>query len=300
MPKEGVSWRPHETVLQYEEIAQIVRVAAQAGITEVRLTGGEPLVRKGLPDLVRMLSEIPGIEDISLTTNGLLLEQFARPLVQAGLKRLNISMDTLKPERFEKITRGGSFTRLWNGIHLSEDLGLTPLKFNTVVMRGVNDDEVLDIAKLSIGHPWHMRFIELMPIMNQTTWGEGFPPVQETYFSIQNMLEMLAPLGLQPEEQRFGSGPARTYRIPGALGTVGFISPLGESFCEGCNRLRLTSDGNLRPCLLSEVEVPLLPALRAGEPILPYLEKAIELKPVGHELQDHKAPAGRCMMQIGG
>src|SRR5512135_400292 len=171
MPPEGVVWRPHETILRFEEILRIVEAAAQEGVREVRLTGGEPLIRQGVPDLVRMLAGVPGIQDISLTTNGLLLEKLAAPLAEAGLKRINLSLDTLNPEKFARITRGGSFEKVWRGLEAADAAGLAPLKINAVALKGVNDGELLDLARLTLDHPWQVRFIELMPIKNQASWG---------------------------------------------------------------------------------------------------------------------------------
>ncbi len=300
MPPEGVPQVGHGDVLRYEEILEIVKLAAHYGVREVRLTGGEPLVRADLPDLVRMIAGVPGIEDISLTTNGLLLDRLAEPLVRAGLKRINVSLDTLQAERFLRITRGGSFERTWAGILKAEELGLRPIKLNVVMMRGVNDDELEDVARLTLERPWQVRFIELMPIQNQAAWGEGLPLPEETYLPIAEMLARLEPLGLEVCGHGVGSGPAQEYRLRGALGKLGFISPVSEPFCEQCNRLRLTADGNLRPCLLHDVEVPVRDALRRGEDLLPYLQQAIALKPMAHELEQQHSPSGRCMRQIGG
>lgn len=302
MPAEGVPWQSHAAIMQYEEIAEVVRVAASQGINEIRLTGGEPLVRKDLPDLVRLIAAIPGIRDISLTTNGILLDKMAAPLAQAGLRRVNISLDTLDAGRFARITRGGSLDRFWAGLHAAELAGFSPIKLNVVAMRGVNDDELVDLARLSMDHHWQVRFIEIMPIRNQESWGLDFPSPESVYISIQEILRILEPLGLEPvgAAHTVGNGPAREYRLDGAVGTVGFISPLGEKFCDHCNRLRLTADGFLRPCLLKEIEIPVLPALRAGEPILPLLQKAVALKPSSHELEEESYSTGRCMRQIGG
>jgi GTP 3',8-cyclase len=302
MPVDGIPWQPHVEIMHYEEIAEVVRVAASQGINEVRLTGGEPLVRKDLPELVRLISAIPGIQDVSLTTNGTLLDKMAVPLAQAGLKRVNISLDTLDPAKFTRITRGGSLARCLDGLRAAEMAGLNPIKLNVVAMRGVNDNELVDLARLSIEHDWQVRFIEIMPIRNQESWGPDFPSPESVYFSIQEMLKMLEPLGLEPAggAHAVGSGPAREYRLYGARGTIGFISPLGEKFCDSCNRLRLTADGFLRPCLLKEIEIPILPTLRAGEPVLPLIQQAVALKPSSHELEDEHYSAGRCMRQIGG
>ncbi len=300
MPPGGITWQPHESILRFEEIAEVVRVAAAGGVRSVRLTGGEPLVRKNLPDLVRLIRDIPGIEDISLTTNGTLLEHLAPRLADAGLRRVNISLDTVRPDKFKRITRGGSIEAAWRGIAAAERSGLYPIKLNIVAMRGVNQDELLDMARLTLEKPWDVRFIELMPVQNQLAWGEGFPSPDQAYLPIQEMMQVLQPLGLEPMDRTVGSGPAKEYHIPGAPGRLGFISPIGEHFCATCNRMRLTADGHLRPCLLSDAEVDVMPALRRGEPVLPLLQQAIEAKPEGHNLGSAPGPNGRTMMQIGG
>ena len=300
MPPEGVPLQTHDNMISYEEIGKVVAVAAANGISEIRLTGGEPLVRRDLPQLVRMISSTPGITDVSLTTNGILLEKMAAELCDAGLKRINISLDTLKEDKFARITRGGSLDVVWRGIAAAEALGISPIKINAVALYGVNDDELVPMAQLTLTHPWVVRFIELMPIENQEPWGPGFPLPEDAYLSVQEMIEMLEPYGLKPVEDKVGSGPAREYRLNGGVGKVGFISPVGDHFCQSCNRLRLTSDGYLRPCLLSDVEVPLREALRRGDPILPLIEQAVALKPEGHELSLDHVPSRRCMRQIGG
>jgi cyclic pyranopterin phosphate synthase len=300
MPPEGVEWQPHDSILRYEEIAAVVRVAAEHGVRQVRLTGGEPLVRKGLPDLVAMIAQIPGISDIALTTNGYLLESAAADLARAGLTRVNVSLDTLNPQRFSRITRGGSFGKVWQGLATVVALGLKPVKLNVVAMRGVNDDELLDLARLTLTRDWEVRFIEMMPVMNQAPWGADFPPPGEVYLSVQEMLAVLSPLGLRPTGGKVGCGPAQEFKLDGGLGKIGFITPVGQRFCEQCNRLRLTADGHLRPCLLNTAEVDLRPALRSGQPLLPLFQQALALKPQGHELENLIHPTGRCMMQIGG
>ncbi len=301
MPSDGIKWQPHEGILRYEEIYEVVRLAARLGVRVVRLTGGEPLVRAGLPALVRMLAGIPGIDDISLTTNGLLLEQKVEELVDAGLRRLNISLDTLDARRYARITRGGDFERVWRGIMAAEAAGISLIKLNMVVMKGVNDDEIADMARLTLEHPWVVRYIELMPIQNQENWGEGFPHPAEAFLSVEDVLRMLKPLQLQPVDGHIGQGPAIEYRLPDGAGKIGFISPLSEEmFCHRCNRLRLTADGNLRPCLMSDLEIPLRDALRRGEDIQPLIEKAVALKPASHGLARQQNPNGRYMNQIGG
>lgn len=300
MPAEGVPWKPHADMLTYEEIARVVAVAAELGVRRVRLTGGEPLVRKNLPALVRELAGTPGIDEVSLTTNGLLLDTLAAPLAEAGLKRVNVSLDTLDPERFRKLTRGGDIARVWRGIQAAEAAGLTPIKLNAVVVRGVNDDELADLARLTSAHPWHIRFIELMPLVDSAGWGDDFPGTGSRYFPVQEMHARLESLGLEPAEGPRGNGPAQIFRLPGALATVGFIAPVGEHFCATCNRLRLTADGYLRACLLHEREIGIREELRTGEDLRPYLQAAVNAKPAGHELAERHTPSGRRMAQIGG
>jgi GTP 3',8-cyclase len=300
MPEEGIKHQPHETILTYEEITSIARVAAENGITRIRLTGGEPLVRRGLPCLVRSLANLPNIEQVSMTTNGSLLAQFAKPLAEAGLKRVNISLDTLKPEKFQKITRTGSLEQVWAGIIAAEAAGLVPIKINTVVVRGINDDEVLDLARLTLTHPWQVRFIELMPLEDQDGWETLFSDSENRFVPIQEIQKALERLQLKLVDKPYGDGPAKVYQAKGARGTIGFISPLSDHFCNTCNRLRLTADGRLRPCLLNDHEVSISEPLRAGEEILPYLLRAIDAKPQGHELCSNSAPLKRKMAQIGG
>ncbi len=301
MPPEGVERKTHDEIMRFEEIMQVVQVAAEHGVRKVRLTGGEPLVRAGLPHLIEMIAKTPGIEDISLTTNGLLLERMAVALKKAGLTRINVSLDTLQPEKFARITRGGSLETVLRGLELAERLGMTPVKINAVAMRGINDDEIVDMARLSITRGWHVRFIELMPVSNQQPWGPGFPSPMDAYLSISEIKKLLEPLGLALVEGHSHDGPASEYRLEGAgEGRVGFISPLSEHFCQTCNRLRLTADGVFRPCLLHDIEVPFLQALREGQPILPLLQQAVQSKPSGHEISLNHLPSNRCMLQIGG
>jgi GTP 3',8-cyclase len=302
MPPEGVLWQTHQSILSFEEIAQVARLAARHGVNEIRLTGGEPLVRKGLTDLIRLLARITGIRSISLTTNGLLLAPVAAELKEAGLNRVNISLDTLDPQKFERITRGGSFEKTWEGIEAAERVGLAPIKLNIVAMRGVNDDELVDMARLTVEHAWHVRFIELMPLNDKLKQDSLFKDVDDSGFiSVSEIKTLLSEaMALESVKEMSESGPARLYRVPGALGRIGFISPISEHFCNSCNRLRLTADGHLRACLLNDTEVPIRDALRAGEDMLPYLEKVITLKPEGHELEIDHMPGSRCMRQIGG
>ena len=301
MPAGGLDWLPQSNMLTDDEIVRIVRAAAGLGIKKIRLTGGEPLVRPGVLELVNKISLIPEIHDIGLTTNGILLEKMAHSLAKAGLKRVNISMDTLKPELFKRIARYGSFEQVWQGVLAAEQAGLTPIKLNAVIIRGVNDDEILDLASLSLSHPWHVRFIELMPIGNDQDWGEGFPSPQDRYVSVQEMRSRLEAFGMVPANMDSDSGPARTFHIPGAPGTIGFISPLGENFCNKCNRLRLTADGKLRACLVMPGEISLREALRNDQPLDDLILRAVAQKPEQHNLiATIPAQSERGMSQIGG
>ncbi|MFQ5987820.1 MAG: GTP 3',8-cyclase MoaA, partial [Dehalococcoidia bacterium] len=256
MPPQGITLSPRSEILRYEEIQAVARAAAGLGINKVRLTGGEPLIRSELTHLIRMLSEIEGIDDISLTTNGVLLRRYAAPLKEAGLRRVNVSLDTLNRGRFQRITGSDRLKDVLDGIEAAREAGLEPVKLNMVVMRGMNDDEVLDFARLTIEQGWHVRFIETMP------FGKGerldFIPAVE----IKERLLSLG--GLEPSLPSDSNGPAKYFRFSEAKGTLGFISPLSEHFCFNCNRLRLTVDGQLRPCLLSDEEVDLRKPLREG------------------------------------
>ncbi len=299
MPATGIVTRTHTDILRYEELALVIRAAAELGISKVRITGGEPLVRLGLPDFVRMVAAIPGLDDLSMTTNGTLLARYAADLAAAGLQRVNISLDTLRPDRFAQITRQGCLDDVWAGIAAAQTAGLTPIKFNMVVVRGLNDDEIADFARRTITDGWHVRFIELMPIGANVTWaGNGTVPIPEIRAQIK------AKVGpLEAIHGPAGNGPARYYRLPGATGTVGFIGALSDHFCPACNRLRLTADGRLRPCLMSAQEIDLRPPLRAGadlETVKGLLAQAIRCKPERHRLDEALSPQDRTMAEIGG
>jgi cyclic pyranopterin phosphate synthase len=290
-----------EDQLSVDEIVRVVEAAAQGGVRRVRLTGGEPLVYPSIVEIVRRIASIPQIEEVSLTTNGMLLERLAQPLANAGLARVNISLDTLDGDKFKRITRGGEIERVWKGITAAERAHLAPIKLNTVIVRDLNADELPALAHLTLENDWHVRFIEVMPIGNAQDWGDGFPAPAERYVSVQEMQARLSSFDLQAERGPKGNGPARTFRIPGALGTVGFISPLGEHFCENCNRLRLTADGKLRSCLVSPNEISLRDALRAGKSLENYFSLAALEKPQHHNmLTAIPADSQRGMSQIGG
>ena len=315
MPPQGIQLKAHGEILTYEEIVAVVRAAAALGIRKVRLTGGEPLVRPHVERLVEMVAAVPGIQDVSLTTNAVLLDRHAGALSRAGLRRVNVSLDTLRADRFERITRFGSIADVWRGLEAAEREGLTPIKLNAVVVRGMNDDELADFAALTQTHAWHVRFIELMPVSNEGDWGEHLPPPGNRLVTTQEMQARLSAdfrvPGLFSESLALtgvtGNGPARVFRLPAALGTLGFISPVSQHFCPTCNRLRLTADGKLRPCLLAEGEVDVIGALRAGASegdVQALLLRAVEHKPERHQLDDGLAPARsigqRVMAQIGG
>ena len=295
MPQEGVEHLSHEDVLRYEEIHQVAQAAAALGMNKLRLTGGEPLVRAHLARLVGMLSKIEGIDDISMTTNGVLLRQHADALKAAGLSRVNISLDSLDKERYRQITRHDRFADVLDGLAAAQDAGLDPVKLNMVVIRGVNDDEVLDFARRTIEDGWNVRFIEQMPI------GVGkklsFVPTSE-------IMERLGVLGtLEPCLPKRGNGPAKYFRFSGASGTIGFISPISEHICYNCNRMRLTVDGRLRPCLMSDDEVDLKEPLRGGasiEELKGLIQQAVARKPKGHRLNEGVSPTDRTMSQVGG
>jgi len=295
VPESGIELLSHADILSYEEIVRVVEAAVPLGITAVRLTGGEPLVRANLVHLVRLLAAVPAIEDLSLTTNGVVLAEHARALRDAGLRRVNVSLDSLRPERFRQITGVDALADVLRGINAARACGLSPVKTNTVVMRGVNDDEVVDFARRTVTDGWHVRFIELMPVGCATHL--QFVPASE-------MRERLSELGpLEDTEQLRGSGPARYFRLPGAEGTIGFISPVSEHFCFGCNRLRLTADGRLRPCLLSDDDIDLRAQLRRGatnRELQDLIVRAVEAKPERHRLHEGISARGRGMAQIGG
>lgn len=293
MPPEGISLIPHSEILSYEEIHTIVQATAELGINKIRLTGGEPLIRAELPKLVRMLSQIEGIEEVSLTTNGVLLKKYALELKQGGLTRANISLDTLKADRFRHITHSGELKDVLDGIEAAKNAGLYPVKINTVIMRGINDDEVLDFANMTYKEGWDVRFIELMP----------FTGIAE-FVSSDELRRRIRSLGaLEPCPPPRGNGPARYYRLPGAKGTIGFISPITEPFCSSCNRLRLTSNGQLCPCLLSDDGIDLKGPLRnnaSAQELKRLILRVIASKPEQHRLAEGIVPTKRNMSQIGG
>jgi len=297
MPEEGVSLMAHADILSYEEIYKVVGAAAEMGIDKVRLTGGEPLVRAGVPELVRLIAGIDTINDIALTTNGILLSSYAAELKDAGLHRVNISLDTLKPDRFRRITRCGELQNTLEGIEAAHAAGLDPVKINMVVMAGINDDEIPDFAGKTVNEGWHVRFIEHMPVTDEA-------PLSPRLVSVSKIRRAIESLGkLEPCQVKAGNGPARYFRLPDATGTIGFITPITEHFCYQCNRLRLTADGKLRPCLLSEEEIDIKEPLRRGASISELkslIEETIARKPERHRLAEGKKQKGRPFSQVGG
>jgi len=298
MPVEGIRLIPHGDILTYEEILTVAKAAGELGINKIRITGGEPLARSGLLKLIQMLAQIDAIDDISLTTNGVLLSHYAAELKSAGLQRINISLDTLKQDKFEFITRSkDSLGNVLEGIEAARSVGLNPVKINVVVMSGINDDELLDFAAKTINNEWHVRFIELMPSAGASTIASQFVPVSE----MRKRLELLGKL--EACLPSVGNGPAKYFRFPHASGTIGFITPVSEHFCFHCNRLRLTADGKLRPCLLADYEIDLKSPLRNGissDGLKQLIEEAVANKPLRHRMAEGYTPKDRPMTQVGG
>jgi len=298
MPEEGVPRLDHQDILNYEEILRLARIVTRMGITKIRVTGGEPLVRKDILFLCANMAATPGLRSLSLTTNGILLAQYARGLFVAGIKRINISLDTLKPEKYAMITRRDCFEQVWEGIRAVQETGFAPIKLNAVIMEGINDDEIEDLARLTYHYPFEVRFIEFMPFQSD----DG----HNRFVSADEILERLAKVApLLPAMSENSNGPARHYRFPNATGKIGIISPISEHFCHTCNRLRVTADGKLRTCLFSTEETDLKTPLRqaaSDQEIMEVIYRAISRKPERHEL-DHRILRkciSRPMVKIGG
>jgi len=297
VPKEMLPNLPHNDIARYEELHEIVAGAAEVGISKLRITGGEPLIRKGLFPFIKGLSEIDGIQDISLTTNGLLLEQNIDALIESGVNRINISLDTLKQERFKMISGKDCFPRVWQGIMAAIDKGLSPVKLNAVVLRGINDDEIEALARLSLEYPVHMRFIEYMPMGNSAVEMSQQILIPEIKMRIEESLGLLEVVQLEPvqispkingsKSNGNEAGPAKRFTLKNAPGEIGFISPVSSHFCHACNRLRLTSTGKLRPCLLNNYESDVLTPLREGasrETIQRIIMDTVQKKPSVHSI----------------
>lgn len=294
MPEKGIHAKPHSEILTLEEILAFARSAVDAGLTRIRLTGGEPLVRKGVVGLIAKLNAIPELEEVSMTTNGILLEEMADDLFAAGLRRVNISIDSLVPEVYKKLTRWGTLERALAGMRAALKLGMAPVKINAVVLKGINDD-FEPFAKLSYDYPVHVRFIEYMPAFYEEKKGD--------FISGEELEAKVRAFGdVYDADSPGGAGPARYFRLKGAKGTLGIIGSSKGHFCESCNRVRLTADGKLRTCLFSDREIDILPALRRGgnpEEIKAIIRKAIEVKPKDR-LAKREGKIGRSMSQIGG
>lgn len=280
MPEEGLPWLRRDEILSFEEITEIVRTMAGMGLKRLRLTGGEPLVRKDLPELVSMLSSVDGIEDIALSTNAVLLAPMAAELKAAGITRVNISLDSLDAVRVDRIARRGDLLpKILAGLEAAEVVGFDPIKINVVLMKGQNDDEIPAFAALTRSHPWHVRFIEVMPTeSNLEVSADNFLSCEEALDLIRNV-EALVPVSGPA-----GNGPASYYSFAGARGTIGVITPMSHNFCGECNRMRLTADGQLRPCLFGSIETPLRDPLRQGQALKPLVEETLRIKPEKHLL----------------
>jgi cyclic pyranopterin phosphate synthase len=295
---EDMTFRPRQELMSDEELLYLVRVGVSLGVNKIRLTGGEPTIRPNIVELVREIAAIPGVEDLAMTTNGILLDKLAQPLADAGLKRVNISIDTLDPDKFHRITRWGHIEDVWRGIRAAEAAGLTPLKLNCVVVRNFNQSDMIDLARLTLENEWEVRFIEMMP------FGEISDFQQTNVVTFREMRENVEAVFGPLEEASYDFvDPSRPFRIAGAAGTLGFISSVTEPFCQGCGRVRLTADGKLRLCLLRDDEVDLLTPLRAGasfDEVRTLMREGAYHKPWGHGLAQGKFAENRVMNQIGG
>jgi cyclic pyranopterin phosphate synthase len=296
MPVEGLQWLPKSEILSYEEITAVVAQLAPLGLSRLRITGGEPTIRPDLARLIAQLRAVPGIEDIALSTNGVKLPELAGSLREAGLDRVNMSADSLRPDRIATIARRALAFDPVAAALAAERAGLDPIKINVVVIRGVNDDEIEDFAALTFGHRWHVRFIELMPVgdMRALTW-DHVVPSDEVIDRVASLGELTAAAG--PTR---GNGPATYYRLAGAVGTVGVITPMTHTYCGSCNRVRLTADGRLRTCLFGDHEVNLRDPLRRGEPLEPLFRRALDEKPEAHALLQMQVGGLRALSQVGG
>lgn len=302
-PRDEFKTLSHHDILTYEEILRLLDVAVPLGISRVRVTGGEPLVRRGVADFIASLKKNPRLQDVSLTTNGVLLYEMIDELAKAGKPRINISLDSLKPERFHKITGRDNWQAVWRGISKAEELGFFPIKINVVPVKGVNDDEVADFARLTLDRRLHVRFIEFMPIGSSVEWSQDAFVSNETIrAAIEREFGALVPLN-----SNAFSGPSDNYQISGSRGVIGFISPITKHFCKSCRRLRLTADGKIRPCLLSETEIDIKAALRSGagnQELERLLRLALEVKPerhyAGQVVEMGTGCSRRAMSKIGG
>ena len=296
MPLAGLEWLPKSEILSYEEITAVVQQLAPLGLRRLRITGGEPTIRPDLHRLVAMLRAIPGIDDISLSTNGVRLADLASELSAAGLDRVNMSVDSLRPDRIRAISRRSLEFDPVSAAAAAERAGLAPIKINVVVMRGINDDEVADLARLTIDRPWHVRFIELMPVgdLREVSWAHVVPSDE-----ILRAAASVAPLHPVSGPVR-GNGPASYFRFEDAAGSIGIITPMTHTYCGSCNRVRLTADGRLRTCLFGDAETDLRTPLRDGLPLEPFFRAALTTKPKEHQLLQMNVGGLRALSQVGG
>ena len=298
LPPEGERKLKRKEILRYEELLRIVRIGIKLGINKIRLTGGEPLVRKGVQEFIPMLTALKGLNDVSLTTNGVYLKDNLEMLKAAGIKRINVSLDSLKRSNFKSITRSDYFNEVWEGIEKARDMGFYPIKINIVTMKGINDNEVLDFGRLAIEEPYYIRFIECMPISLESN-SLAFISNSEIE---KALIDTFGPL--IPVVRGQNDGPAKRYRLDGGKGEIGFISAISDSFCQDCNRLRLTANGMILPCLLSNIEVDIKDPLRRGcldEELIEVFLKAVDSKPKSHALNlDSQQRVYRKMCSIGG
>lgn len=298
MPEKGVDLLKHQEMMSFEEIYNLVKALVPSGIKKIRLTGGEPLVRSGIENLIKMLRSIPEIEDITLTTNGILLEEMAEGLKAAGLTRVNVSLDSLEESRFKQITRWGNLDKVLKGIDKAIETGLKPVKINVVAIKGFNDDEFIDFVEYAYKKEVQVRFIELMPI------GESDDEAILKHYPIDEIKKLIeTKYQLEETSDIKTNGPAENYRLIGGKGSVGFIGALSHKFCSTCNRLRLTSDGKIRPCLYIDKEYDVLKLIREGaspEELRSFVEEIILGKPEGHNMEEGWGNQRRKMSQIGG
>jgi len=293
MPSDGISKKCHKEILRNEEVLKIVESSVDLGIEKVRITGGEPLIRKGIVELVRDIASFEQIKDLTLTTNGILLKRYAKDLAEAGLNRVNISIDTLNPEKYAEITRGGRIEDVLEGIREARKYGLSPIKINVVLIGGFNEDEIESLVELTRDEDTHVRFIELMPIGEASAWNI------DHFISNDSVLDKVPEL--KPIQASDIGSPAKYYQLDGAVGTVGLINPISCNFCSDCNRIRITSDGKIKPCLHSDDEIDLLAELRQGMDIKETIKNAILNKPKEHLINDQEfEPITRNMNRIGG
>lgn len=295
MAEEGVEWLNPEQILRYEEIIEVVKTAVDLGVERVRVTGGEPLVRRDLPLLINELSRITGLKDLALTTNGLLLPRQARILREAGLTRVNISLDSLRPATYRQLTRGGDLRLALAGVKAALQAGFSPVKINVVLMKGVNDREIPDFLKLASEYPLHIRFIEYMPVGGESR------EHRDCFFPAASALEIAADAGLRPVRKAMGGGPAAVFTIPNGAGTIGFIAAVSRKFCRDCNRLRLTADGFLKPCLYWPDELAVRPCLGNPERLRALFQQAMKVKKKESRIEKGKSSTeNRCMSRTGG